>query len=237
MQDIIELYNAHLLALRTAQAESPEHADRSWFSISQAGMCFRKHFFKAVEQVKTEAPDPRSMRLLRFGEVVHSDVQSALDDVIMDDGEPRFLLELPVEIPLFHARGRIDIFDRLTGVITDIKTIASYKWKMMFGRKNHEPAKNYELQVGSYGLALEERGVNVNGLELLYYKKDDSSMKSVPLKGGATRTIRAAERYWKGLVESHKDGLPPLEVGKVPVESWECNIRYCSYYNKCYGSE
>lgn len=232
MQDIIDIYNAHLLALRTAQSESPEHADRSWFSISQAGMCFRKHHFKAVEQVKVEAPDPRSMRLLRLGEIVHTDVQDSLDGILMDDGEPRFLLELPVEIPQFHARGRIDVFDRMTGIITDIKTIASYKWKMMFGRKTHEPAKNYELQAGSYGLALKEKDVDVNGLELLYYKKDDSSMKAVPLTG---HKMVDAERYWTRLVESLKGGLPPIEGGSCPVESWECSIKYCPHYNRCYG--
>lgn len=231
MQDIIDIYNAHLLALRIAQAESPEHADRSWFSISQAGMCFRKHYFKAIKQVKIEAPDPRSARLLRLGEIVHTDIQSSLSGIMMDDGEQRFLLELPVEIPQFHARGRIDVFDRMNSAITDIKTIASYKWKMMFGRKTHEPAKNYELQNGSYGLALREKGVDVNGLELLYYKKDDSSMKLMPLRSS---TIAAAERYWTALTESLKDGLPPFEEGKCPVESWECNPRWCSFYNRCY---
>jgi len=35
--------------------------------------------------------------------------------------------------------------------------------------------------------------------------------------------------------ELFKDGLPPIKPGLAPVENWECNKKYCSYFVPCGG--
>ena len=35
--------------------------------------------------------------------------------------------------------------------------------------------------------------------------------------------------------ELFKDGLPPIQKGFSPVEDWECNPKYCSFYETCGG--
>ena len=35
--------------------------------------------------------------------------------------------------------------------------------------------------------------------------------------------------------ELFKDGLPPVVYGIAPVEKWECNVKYCSFFDVCGG--
>jgi hypothetical protein len=47
--------------------------------------------------------------------------------------------------------------------------------------------------------------------------------------------IDVAERYWTKVQELFKEGLPPVVRGLSPVEEWECNPKYCSFYEPCGG--
>ena len=107
---------------------------------------------------------------------------------------------------------------------------------MMFGKnRNAKPSRNYELQVGTYGLGvakefeLDEQDIE---LSLIYYKKDDSLMREVSVKN---IWMHNASDYWMDLNETldEVDDVSdmPRESTNCPVESWEC--RYCQFETIC----
>jgi predicted RecB family nuclease len=124
-----------------------------------------------------------------------------------------------------------------TASVLDIKTTHSWKWKMMFGRTSREPkpSRMYELQLGTYALGIvEQEDIEYDNISLylVYYKKDDSMMKSISVN--RVWMDNAAE-YWESLnqtldmVESEED-LPRGSLN-VPIEDWEC--RYCQFEPIC----
>ena len=47
--------------------------------------------------------------------------------------------------------------------------------------------------------------------------------------------IDKAKEYWNNFKENFKKGNPPIELGVAPVYQWECNIKYCNFYEVCGG--
>lgn len=249
VNNIIEIYNSYLQTFNKERGEDEYHKDSRWFNISGAGMCLLKHWYKQ-EGVETEPMSDDSARLLRLGTLVHEDIQKALEwwenqqpyglD-LSKVGKPIFLLEQRVELPEYNCRGALDVFAIEDGILTDLKTTAAYKWKMMFGRNpDPSPSVNYQLQVGTYGMWLHQNSYNLQGLELLYYNKDNSSMRAVPV---AMEYLDEAAAYWEMVKEMLADGKPPVSLGSAPVMKWECNEdskrpgfgKYCPYFNVCGG--
>ena len=119
------------------------------------------------------------------------------------------------------------------GALYDIKTCNDFKWKSMFGKySDKKPDDQYCLQLGTYGLYYRENGIRVDKMSLLFYAKNNSRMKEAPVDIGY---IDRAERYWLELNERVKAGVPPVELGIAPVFEWECNEKYCSFYDVCGG--
>lgn len=238
---IIGVYNSWLQHLNKERQEDEYHKGSRWLNISSAGMCLLKHWFKQ-EGVEPEPTSDDSARLLRLGTLVHKDIQEALEwwenqqPYSLDlskVGEPIFLIEQKVELPQYNCRGALDVFALDSGVLTDLKTTAAYKWKMMFGRNpDPAPSVNYQLQVGTYGIWLYQNNYDLQGLELLYYNKDNSSMRAVPV---ALEYLDEAAAYWEMVKETLADGKPPVEKGIAPMMSWECNQKYCPYFGVCGG--
>lgn len=229
--NITEIYNSYLRAVRKEQQEDEYHKDSRWFNISNAGMCLLKHWFKQ-EGVEPEPMSDDSARLLRLGTLVHDDIQEALK-WIYSEALPTILIEQKVELPEYNCRGALDVFTIGPGVLTDLKTIAAYKWKMMFGRNpDPSPSVNYQLQVGTYGLWLRKEGYDLQEIELLYYNKDNSSMRPVPV---AIEYLDEAAAYWEMVKEVLSDGRPPVQKGVAPIMDWECNRKYCPYFDACGG--
>jgi len=229
--NIIEIYNRWLQNLNKERQEDEYHKDSRWLNISSAGMCLLKHWFKQ-EGVEVGPMSDDSVRLLRLGTLVHKDVQKALE-WFYSEKLPTILIEQKVELPEYNCRGALDVFTIESGVLTDLKTIAAYKWKMMFGRNpDPSPSVNYQLQIGTYGLWLQKEGYDLQGMELLYYNKDNSSMRSVPV---ALEYLDEAAAYWEMVKEILAEGKPPVEKGIAPIIDWECNQKYCPYFNACEG--
>ena len=44
-----------------------------------------------------------------------------------------------------------------------------------------------------------------------------------------------AKEYWRDVKSKFKKGNPPIELGIAPVYKWECNIKYCNFYEVCGG--
>ena len=111
----------------------------------------------------------------------------------------------------------------------DFKTMGSFPWKIKFGRNARaSKANRYEYQLGTYGYAIKEQFGRLDGMYLVYYNKDTSTMRQVPVD---LRFTSIAYQYWREVNSQHEKGIPDFEKGLAPVDTWECN--YCSYKDVC----
>jgi len=154
------------------------------------------------------------------------------------NGIPIFI-ENEIRMDDLNVRGFIDLGLVDNGVLYDIKTCNAWKWKMMFGR-NSDPSsasRNYALQLGTYGLWYKRKYGKLNGLVLVFYNKDNSRVREVELD---LDVVEQAEQYWKNanqiLDKAKQESAPPiLNLGVSPAEEWECNVKYCQYFEVCGG--
>ena len=175
------------------------------------------------------------MRLLRLGTVVHEDIQKAiLNSEEMANKKYTIMMEKRVEIPELKLVGHLDIgiTEETSGdvKVIDIKTCASYKWRMKFGRNPDKKGNpNYNMQLATYLKAFqsETKSKGLASMSLLWYNKDTSAMREefVDLSW-----INRATEYWEELNEhSEEVTSEDMRVGSygVPMENWEC--RYCGF--------
>jgi CRISPR/Cas system-associated exonuclease Cas4 (RecB family) len=173
------------------------------------------------------------MRLFRLGDLVHNDIQDAVRDYADKNGA-QVMIEREIRLPDVNVRGFMDLLLVEDATLVDIKTCNAWKWRGLFGRNpDPNPAINYNLQLGTYGWWYEEdSGNKLKKLALLYYNKDNSRMreKRIPIS-----YIDKAKEYWYDVKQRFKRGNPPIELGIAPVYKWECNIKYCNFYEVCGG--
>ena len=225
------------------------HEDK--YSASGAGQCVKKHWYK-THGYPESPPGIRSNRLLRLGTIVHEDIQNAIikykNELIRGKEEGMIPIindihiEMCVEIPSLNVRGHCDDLRvniaSAKAVIYDFKTAHSFKWQKMFGHtKNRDknPNHNYELQIGTYaqGLSL-KLGISPYDIEmiLLYYKKDDSSIREVRVD---QYWMEAATDYWGQVMLALEDVNEPDDLPRgnegIPYEGWECS--YCPFEKIC----
>jgi CRISPR/Cas system-associated exonuclease Cas4 (RecB family) len=230
MLEIDKIYHKYLLS------ESKNHAKKyekykGWYSASSAGSCFIKQHLKA-KGTDEKPMDERTMRVLRLGTIVHSDVEKAVieESKNIDEKTVKIYSEKRIELPELNVVGHLDIGVHLKEenklFVYDLKTAHSFKWKKVFGRNiDPNPSVNYQLQLGTYGmgLGLELECENVD-LGLIWYKKDDSRMK---LQAIDSIWLDNAWEYWVELNETLADKVPTPGSTNAPVYNWEC--RYCPY--------
>ena len=238
MLDLQRIY-AEYLALKQDERNLKYEKYKGWFGASSTGYCHKKQYYKLKDTI-VEDVDDRVNRLLRLGTIVHSDFEKAIK---VYDKAHKTKIETEKEVKISHLKvvGHIDILETDGDInrVYDIKTVASYKWRMKFGRKNTDPNSdiNYNLQLGTYGMAINPDPLKTE-LYLCWYNKDNSMMKD-PVKINSS-WMNKAEEYWIDLrdditewIEQEVEpnnilaGLTP----NVPVQKWECN--YCPYSNQC----
>lgn len=230
MINVKEIYHNYLLS------KSKDHKQKydkyeGWFSASSAGSCFIKQHLKR-EGAEEKPLDDRTMRLLRLGTIVHTDLANAIEHHAEEnkDSDIDWFVERRIELPELNVIGHLDIAvhdkkeDSLA--VYDLKTAHSFKWKKVFGRNvDPKPSINYQLQLGTYGIGLgNELDCQTVDLGLIWYKKDDSSMKLQPIDD---IWLDNAYEYWVELNETLEDDIPQPGHDNAPVYSWEC--RYCPY--------
>ena len=264
--DIEVLYSGYIDAVNEDNRKKRYAGKEQYFHGSSAGMCSRKHYFAVNKVTKTNKPQPKSMRIMRLGTVVHNDFEEAMNFIETLKNEKKSskrkerngsnsllslnigpLLSLIKDIKEIHTekeiileqykvRGHYDmVFEMESGEIFlyDLKTIASYPYKLKFGRNPEmNQSMHQELQVATYGLAILEKFKRLDGMFLYYYNKDTSMLKQkeVPMT-----YLDQAERYWTELNNRIEMGLPPVDEGISPVHSWECN--YCDFKDHCWETE
>ena len=233
MINVEEIYASELEREQLINRNKYRNHD-GWFSASSAGSCFKKLMLRR-EGVQEPKMDDRVMRLLRLGTVVHEDIQRAImNSEQMGDTNLTIMMEKRVEIPELNVVGHLDIgiLDKKTGnlKVVDIKTCASYKWRMKFGRNPDKKGNpNYNMQLATYLKALrdETKSDGLASMSLLWYNKDTSAMREEYVE---LPWIDKAIEYWEELNEySDESTSEDMVVGSygVPMENWEC--RYCGF--------
>ena len=232
MIDVADLYDNYILDLRDKHFGKRYEGKESWYHASGAGLCMRKHYFQSVEKLEPTEKDSGTMRIFRIGDLVHEDIQYACQEYARKNGTAIYV-EKEIEIPRLNVRSWIDLMMIDDNRLYDIKTCNDWSWKGMFGKYGSgKPKENYCYQMGTYGLYFKEIGQDVDSMALLFYNKNNSRMKEVEVP---LEYIDSAEQYWNMLAEYIEEGVPPVDFGTSPVEEWECNAKYCSFFEPCGG--
>jgi len=233
MLNLVDIYHQWLRDKNESHRKKRYEGYDEWFHGSASGMCMRKHYFQHVAGVKPKEVDDDTLRLFRMGDLVHEDIQDALREFAETNGS-KILIEREIRIPEVNVRGFLDIIIIDDNALYDIKTCNAWKWKGLFGRKPdlNQPI-NYNLQLGTYGWWYEmESGKRLEKLALLYYNKDNSRMREKVI---STSYVDKAKEYWRDVNARFEKGNPPIELGVAPVYKWECNPKYCNFYEICGG--
>jgi len=173
MLNLQRIYDDHLLNKNEAHRKKRYDGKEQWFHASASGMCMRKHYFQHIAKVKPKPVNEDTMRLFRLGDLVHEDIQNALREYAENNGS-KIYIEKEIQLPEVNVRGFLDIIVIDDGILYDIKTCNSWKWKNLFGRyPDPNPSINYHLQLGTYGWWYEKSSrKKLKKLCLLYYNKE-----------------------------------------------------------------
>jgi len=252
--DIEGIYEEYLDELQEKNRKERYEGNEHWYHASGAGSCSRKLYFESVEMVQpTNLIDQRTKRLLNLGNLVHEDIQNSLTrtrnrdnnidtnrdsliekEIKNKEKETEFLVEGEIKIEELNVRGFYDIVAKQSVgeqqiYLYDIKTCGGWSWKMKFGRnKKINTSIHYELQLGTYGYAIQKQFGQLDGMYLYYYNKDDSQMRAVQVP---LTYVSRAYLFWRNINDEHKQGLPEFRTGISPVQKWQCN--YCQFREHC----
>lgn len=195
-----------------------------------------------VSEYKPSEINPKNVRNMRLGTLVHTDIQNAIIGFSNKNNDIDIKVEEHIVIEDIKVRGYIDIsivnHVEKTIEVYDIKTVHSFKWKLMYGQtKNRErnPVPIAELQVGTYTIAkLQEfKGYTFN-MYLVHYKKDDTTIR---IKYVDRSFLYTALQYWKEFKLFREENKIVDVVGGLSVNSpmypWECKREYCRYTDYC----
>ena len=219
--------------------------DKNVFHASSAGSCYRKQLYSYFDFPKDDL-DNKSLKVLRLGTVVHSDVEEAITKYQDENTNSKIYIEEKVAIPELNVTGTFDYGeiinedDKSTFNLYDLKTAAAFKWSTIFGIKKNRKENStrmYKMQLSTYGMAIKERfDPDHMMMYLVFYNKNTSMMREKLVMNGWMDT---ALEYWVELNQWLEDTgkkyfeeeLMPGIIEGVPFENWECE--YCSYSSIC----
>lgn len=209
-----------------------------YYAIGGAGSCYMKQMLKVAGK-EADPIDEKTMRLFRLGTLLHNDIEQAVKEMKTIENI-EVTTEEGVMIDDFGVRGYYDIccIDHEAQLIEtyDVKSIKAYQWKLKFGQvknKDQNPAVLNELQLATYTIAkLKENLGYTAKMYLIFYKKDDSSIKTIQVNPSY---LHSALMYWKEFKEFRSENkiedIQPGITFNVPVYKWECS--YCSFTKHC----
>ena len=243
--DFEKIYQEYIDSENEKNRKERYEGKESFYKASSSGFCSRKIYFESVEKIEPTNPvESKGKRIMRLGTVVHEDLQNALvyynninnkeiltkEKEIKNKQKERFHIEGNVEIEELNVRGHYDCVSEGDNVyLFDFKTIASWSYSKKFGHnKDFDPSIHQELQLGTYGYAINEKFGRLDGMYLVYYNKDNSMMNSIIVP---TSYTSRAYNFWYNINEEHKRGLPDFKKGVSPVQDWNCN--YCPFLDHC----
>ena len=207
--------NEHLLR----EQEERKNRQRSGkFNPSSFGRCYRAQIWNRANEPVTDAPDERSLRIFRAGQLFHDFVQSFIPDN-----------QIEVEVETKNVKGFADIVSK--DCVYDIKSQHSRAfWWMKHPSYDIKKEKyNNWLQVAFYAIRLKKPKMS-----LVFISKDDLCVEEYieqtknwdkPLRN----ELRSLNRYWMNF---QKDKRLPVAKPRA-YGGKEC--KYCSFKTKCEG--
>ena len=225
--------------LKELQKEYNKKHPHIAFRASSAGSCILKQIFYINKVEEKRELKPQELVTLRFGTIIHEDIQKLLSD------KEDLVFEFPITIPELNVTGHIDALEIDTGsdeiIIYDFKTIKSYAFKRKFGlKKNRDPnpSEKYEMQIATYALAIKRLFPNRNiKAFIVYIRKDDARFNVVEVDSNIY--MQKAYDYWETINNFYERNKNKIELKRgmmyCPVESWEC--KYCPYNYICEKEE
>ena len=238
------IYDEYVKAQNEANREERYKGKEEYYHASGAGSCSRKLYFESVVVAEpTNSPSSDSYRKMRLGTIFHNEMEDCFTThgtgTCTGTGTGTTVhQEKEIILGKLGVRGYYDLVlvtedDEV--YLYDYKTMGSYPWKLKFGRNpvfthTKMPQTNirYELQLSTYGYAIKKEFGRLDGMFLVYYNKDTSAMKQIEIN---LNFIDRAYEFWYQINNDHKKGMPPLEFGISPVQSWECS--YCQFKDLC----
>ena len=227
----IDMYTDYVVAEAAKNKEKRAKENTGYLEASQAGMCYKKHWYRQQNQ----EPKPfvkSSLKIMRLGTVMGDEFDKGPRHWIeQQDTDVELYSEVLMKSETLNVAGHMDLLivePDGKGYLWDWKTANSFKYKMIFNANGAgSPSVNYELQVATYGLLAIENGLckTIEHLGLIYYNKDNSSMKE---KIVDLNYMEKARKYWLDIPVVE----PNYGMGKVPVYKWECG-KYCNYSHVC----
>ena len=250
-----EIYAEYIESENEKNRKERYEGKESFYRASSSGFCSRKIYFESVAQVEVTNPTAKKgQRIMRLGTVMHDDLQRALiynnniinnnnnkvitnkESIVNKEKENKnkeketFHVEGNIEIKELNVRGHYDaVYEGDNVYLFDFKTIANWSYSKKFGKsKDFDPSIHQELQLGTYGYAIQEEFGRLDGMYLVYYNKDNSSMNSKEIP---KTFVNRAYNFWYNINEEHKKGLPDFKKGVSPVQDWNCS--YCPFLDHC----
>ena len=249
MIKIQQLYDDYIKTKNHLNKEQRYKGKEEYYHASSAFSCRRKLYFESVLVAEaTNPPNDSSLRKMRLGTIFHDEMEKCFDfynngGILYTKGIlnsntkdiPRASFsvyqEEEIVIDFVNVRGHYDCVIKMDSgevYLYDYKTMGSYPWKLKFGHSRVPSNLRYEFQLGTYGYAVKKEFGRLDGMFLVYYNKDTSTMRQVPVDLSYTEK---AIQFLKEVNSEHKLGMPRFEEGLSPVESWECN--YCQFQDLC----
>ena len=242
--DIQSTYHDHLIEINQIRREEINKAKPSepHYRPSSAGMCSRKIYYETVLRIEPTAVDKRVQRLFRLGDLIHQDIQDAFRKIERNDSYfsiyniyiNNIYIEKEIVLKTIRVRGFCDLIVELGDgriFLYDIKSIGAFQYRKNFARNKElrEPSVHQELQLATYGLAVEKEFGRLDGILILYYNKDNSMLR---YKEVSRDRLLTALGFWERINTEHsRNSLPTLQESVSPVASWECS--YCAFKSRC----
>ena len=139
MIDLFKIYDDYILDLKDEHFEKRYEGQDTWYHASGAGLCVRKHYYAQIEGLPSGDKDSNTMRLFRLGDLVHTDMQEALQRYADKNGY-EVHIENEILIPKYNVRSFVDAMILKDGALYDIKTCNDFKWQSIFGRYGSKQA-------------------------------------------------------------------------------------------------
>ena len=180
------------------------------YHVTTLTNCLAKAYFERT----TPSNEPISSAWAKLrGTMIHYMVRS------LGWSELAVKMRFPLDGETIVITGHIDAFELETATIYDLKTTRFAKWQ---ADKGHIPRESHVAQVQCYATLLEQYGVAVNRLVLIYADDKELIPKEAPLGNRRQWMIERATALHRAFKES---ALPTPEPGS--------SCKYCPFVNHC----
>jgi hypothetical protein len=192
------------------------------WSPSSFGGCYRKQYWNRKNEVKTNPPDERSLRVFKAGHFFHEFVQKIISEQCPE-------AELEVEVKTEDVLGFADIV--MPDEVVEIKSQHSraFWWMAKSEKPIWEEKPDHVLQASFYAMTLGKEWIR-----LVYVSKDDLCVNEFKVKitpeiiSKVEKELSTLNALWV------KDELPeakPRLYKDKDGKSKECG--YCPFKTKC----